>query len=395
MSILKWFLNKRGNVAIMTALSIPLVVGGAGFGVEVGYDYYEQVKVQQAADAAAYGGAVELRRGSADTAVQSAAISAASTNGENSATDTTTIKTPSSGAAANSVQATIARSEQRIFSSFFTSKPLIVAATATATFASTATACVLALDPSASAAVNFSGNTTSTFTNCSVMSDSISSSSVNVQGSAQAYVNCIYAVGGVTLTSGAHMSSCASAQTGMGPVGDPFASLSVTVPSGPCQADPNGGSPTPGVLYCSLTFKNTRNLQPGTYYTSGALFANANANVTGTGVTFVVEGGMTINGSAHFNISAPTTGSMAGMLFIGPKGSTSSATINGDSSSSMTGNIYFPSAPVSFLGNFSGTNGCMHIVADTVQWTGNTTVGINCSAYGISSIPIGNVVLSS
>src|SRR5579859_4297093 len=154
MSILKRLQNRRGNVAIMTALSIPLVVGGAGFGVEVGYDYYEQVKVQQAADAAAYGGAVELRRGSADTVVQSAALTAATTNGENSSTDTTTVKTPSSGAPANSVQATIARSEQRIFSSFFTSTPLVVSATATAQFASTDSACVLALDPSASGAVN-------------------------------------------------------------------------------------------------------------------------------------------------------------------------------------------------------------------------------------------------
>jgi Flp pilus assembly protein TadG len=393
MSILNALRNKRGNVAILTALSIPLVVGGAGFGVEVGYDYYEQVKVQQAADAAAYGGAVELRRGSADSAVTAMALTAAVQNGEISSTDTTTVNTPSSGAPANSVQATIARNEPRIFSAMFTKAPMVVVATATAQFASTASACVLALDPSASSAVNFSGNTSSTFTNCSVMSDSISSSSINVQGSAQAYVSCMYAVGGVTLTSGAHMTSCAAAQTGLGPVGDPFASLNTSMPSGPCQADPNGGAPSPGVLYCGLTFKNHVSLSPGTYYTSGSIFANANANVTGTGVTFVVQGGISLNGSAHFDISAPTTGSMAGMLFIGPKGSTSSVTINGDSSSSMTGNMYFPSASVSYLGNFTGTNGCMHIVADTVQWTGNTTVGINCSAYGMSNIPIGNVVL--
>jgi hypothetical protein len=110
-------------------------------------------------------------------------------------------------------------------------------------------------------------------------------------------------------------------------------------------------------------------------------------------VTLIVSGGISLNGSADFNISAPTTGTFAGMLMIGPKGATSSVSINGDAASSMTGNIYFPDASVSYLGNFTGTNGCMHIVADTVHWTGNTTVGINCSAYGMGPIPIGNVVL--
>jgi hypothetical protein len=131
----------------------------------------------------------------------------------------------------------------------------------------------------------------------------------------------------------------------------------------------------------------------GTYWVDGGISANANAVVSGTGVTLIVSGGISLNGSADFNISAPTTGPLAGMLLIGPKGATSSVTINGDASSSMTGNIYFPSASVGYLGNFTGTNGCTHIVADTVQWTGNTTVGINCSAFGMGPIPVGAVVL--
>jgi hypothetical protein len=223
------------------------------------------------------------------------------------------------------------------------------------------------------------------------MSDSISSSSINVQGSAQMYAPCAYAVGGVTFTSGAHMTSCAAAQTGQGPVGDPFSSLSIPANTGPCL-NGNGGNLSPG-RYCNLSLKNHVTLQPGTYILDGGLSTNANANVTGTGVTLVFyNGGPSINGSSVMNLSAPTSGSMSGMLMVGAD-SSSSATINGDSSSSMTGNLYFPHTSVSYLGNFTGTNGCMHIVADTVQWTGNTTVGVNCSAYGMTSIPVGTVVL--
>lgn len=77
----RWLADRSGNVAIVTALCLPMVVGGAGYGVEIGYDYYEQVKLQQAADAAAFGGALELRRGSSDTAVVSAGTAIAQQNG--------------------------------------------------------------------------------------------------------------------------------------------------------------------------------------------------------------------------------------------------------------------------------------------------------------------------
>src|SRR5215469_3441203 len=51
-------LNDKGNVAIIVALCLPVVVGGAAFGIETGFWRYDQVRVQQAADAAAYAGAV-------------------------------------------------------------------------------------------------------------------------------------------------------------------------------------------------------------------------------------------------------------------------------------------------------------------------------------------------
>ncbi|MBS0409025.1 MAG: hypothetical protein JSR86_03840 [Proteobacteria bacterium] len=372
-----------------------MVVGGAGYGVEIGYDYYEQVKLQQAADAAAFGGALELRRGSSDTAVVAAGTSIAQQNGS-LGSDTVTIQTPSSGAAANTVTSTLSRNEARIFSALFTNAPLVIRVNATAQFTTAANACVLALDPSASNGVNFSGNTTSTFNNCVVMSDSIAASAVNVQGSAQMYVPCAYAVGGATLTSGAHLTGCAAAQTGMGPVGDPYASTPIPVASGPCLSS-NGGSLSPGRYCGGMSLKNHVTLQPGVYLIDGGtLSANANADVSGVGVTliFLNSASISLNGNSTFNISAPTTGTYAGFLMIGDRTNTNvSNTINGTATSSMTGNIYFPAQDVSYLGNFTGSNGCTHIVARTVQWTGNTTVGVDCSAYGMQTIPVGGVAL--
>lgn len=388
-------LGNSGNVAIITALCMPLIIGGAGLGVEVGYDHYEQVKLQQAADAAAFAGGVELRRGSTLSVVTSTATAVAQQNGSASSTDTVTILSPAP-AGPGTVKATLARNEARIFSGFFVNTPLIITVNATAQISSAANACILALDPTASGAATFSGNSTTTLSNCVVMANSISSSAVNVQGSAQLYTPCIYAVGGVSVTSGAHMTSCSAPQTGQGPVGDPFGTLTMPADTGPCL---NGNSTnlSPG-RYCNgLSFKNTAHLSPGVYILSGGtLQANANANVSGDGVTIFLlnDASVSFNGSATFNLSAPTTGPYSGFLFVGGRNNSAIGNVfNGNASSSMTGNIYFPAQPVDYRGNFTGTNGCTHIVAKTVQWTGNTTVGVDCSTFGMGTVPVGAVTL--
>ncbi|TIU24397.1 MAG: hypothetical protein E5W49_00490, partial [Mesorhizobium sp.] len=66
-------LGTSGNVAIIFALSLPIVVGGAGLGVETSYWYYSSLKLQAVADAAAYAGALEKVSGSDKPAIVSAA----------------------------------------------------------------------------------------------------------------------------------------------------------------------------------------------------------------------------------------------------------------------------------------------------------------------------------
>jgi hypothetical protein len=53
----------------------------------------------------------------------------------------------------------------------------------------------------------------------------------------------------------------------------------------------------------------------------------------------------------------------------------------------MTGAVYFPSQEVDFLGNFSGQNGCLQVVADRIYYTGNGPFATDCTAAGIQDIP--------
>src|SRR5688572_17097637 len=70
-----------GNVAILFAVLLPVVVGGAGLGVETTFWRYKQLQIQTAADAAAFAGALEKRAGSNATLIEGAATTAATQNG--------------------------------------------------------------------------------------------------------------------------------------------------------------------------------------------------------------------------------------------------------------------------------------------------------------------------
>ena len=93
------------------------------------------------------------------------------------------------------------------------------------------------------------------------------------------------------------------------------------------------------------------------------------------------------------NIAAPTSGAYAGLLFYGDRTqATAKNTINGDASSLLTGAIYFPSQEVDFLGNFSGSNGCVQVVADTIYYTGSATFKTNCTGSGMKTISVAGSV---
>jgi len=86
--------NERGSTAIVVAISMPLVVAGAAFGVETSFWYYKDMQLQAAADAAAYAGALEKRAGSNQAAVKQAATNVAVTNGFREVIGTAELNSP-------------------------------------------------------------------------------------------------------------------------------------------------------------------------------------------------------------------------------------------------------------------------------------------------------------
>jgi Flp pilus assembly protein TadG len=389
------FLDDKGNVAIIVALCMPLLIGAISFGVEVGFWRYDQVRLQKIADASAFTAAVVKRSGATDYSTP--ATTSATTNGYTTTTDTIAFATPSPATPSDSssIQVTLTRTEPQWFTAFFTSHAEVITAKATATYASAADACILALSPSATKAVDFAGNSALTLNGCAVMSDSMSATGFNMQGSTDVSAPCIYSAGGASLGGSLTLTTCAGVKTYQPPVADPFASLSITQPSGNCKNE-NEHNFAPGWICGGIDFKTTENYASGTYYIDGSkgdLTWDANANITCSGCTFVLMNGANwkMNGNSTVNFSAQTTGAFAGMLIVGDRSNTNTITINGNNTSQVTGSIYMPDGSVNYIGNFSGSNNCTQIVAQTVAWSGNTTFAdaltSGCASTGMQAVP--------
>jgi Flp pilus assembly protein TadG len=390
------FRTERGNVAILTGILMPVIIGAAALGGETTYWYYTDLQLQNAADKAAYTAALERRAGSTMTVIETAATASAQANGFTPGTVTVNIP-PLSGTHQNtsSVEVILDQDLPRYFTAVFKDGSVAETARAVATFQTSANACILALHPSASKAALFSGSSDVNLIGCNVMSNSIASDAVRAQGSAKLAADCLISVGGAVITSGVHLSQCSAPITQAAPVSDPFADVPTPTATGACKS--TGGASLSAGRYCSgMSLSGTVNLAPGTYYVSGGDFKiNANANITGTGVTIYAASGtkVSMNGNATVNLSAPTSGTYSGMLFMGDRsGASTNNTFNGTAASKLTGAIYFAGQFVNYLGNFSGNGGCTQIVAKTIEWSGNTTINQNCTAYGMKNIPASQLV---
>ncbi|MDI7776560.1 pilus assembly protein TadG-related protein [Asticcacaulis sp. EMRT-3] len=396
---LRCFRDNGGNITMLFALTAPVVIAGAAFGVEIGGWYFDQVRLQQMADVAAYAAAVEERAGSDLNVVTTAATAAAMKNDFDSSRDTLVLNTPPTSGIHqdnHSVEVLLSRHETRYFTGLFDSSPVSVSTRSVATFETAANACVIALDPAAPQSVYVSGSAMLNLVGCNIMANSIASDAIYSQGSSTVSVPCLMTAGDVSLSGPLTETACDAPMTQLAPVADPFKSVPEPADSGACQSS-NGKTLQPG-RYCNgLSLNSTITLNPGVYIIDGGtLKANGNASITGAGVTFVLASNaqVSFNGNAVLNLSAPTSGPYAGLLFFGSRSNStsSSVTLNGASSSVMTGAIYFPNQTVSYTGDFAGANGCTQLVARVVQWSGNASLAADCSAYGMASLPVGGVV---
>lgn len=134
-------------------------------------------------------------------------------------------------------------------------------------------------------------------------------------------------------------------------------------------------------------------LNPGLYVITGAISISGASKVSGTGVTIVHGGNFSISGSGLATMTAPTTtptgNAVPGVLIASRTAST--VTFSGGSTFPLTGVVYWPNAAVNWSGSTDpgAGNGCLELIAKTVNMSGAVQMASACSSYGAASTATG------
>ena len=386
----------------MAAILSPVVLGLVGLGVDVGMWEKSHKLMQEASDASAVSAAVAYLKGSVPSPVtqgQSIAGSFGFVNGANGAVVTVNQPPASGNYKANpyAVEVIITQPQPALFSAVLGQGPVTVAARSVA-IASAASSCILALDRTASVGIGVQGSPSVAANNCSVWSDSNTATSVDVGGSATLSASGVGAMGGVYGQSS--ISTTSGIVTNGSYIADPYSLVNFPSYSG---CDKNNYSTNksvtinPGVYCNGITLKAGASvtMTPGVYYVDrGALDLAGQASLSGTGVTIVFTSSTgsnyataKITGGATVNLTAPTTGPLAGIVLYSDRSAPvgTSYALAGGMTQVLTGTVYLPKGAVNYAGGATG-NTCSQIIGDTISFVGNSSFAMQCANTGVKLI---------
>jgi putative Flp pilus-assembly TadE/G-like protein len=439
--------RQRGQVLIMTTLLLIPMLGMLGMVTDLGYMRYVKMTAQTAAEAAAWSAIVDFHStvdgavytcGTNDVVCTTSQQTCDPSNTTSSIRDgckygeahgftddkltfeagasSTPPTAPGIGTAAYWVTFRAYKTVPQLFSAVLGNYSGLVVGRSTAALVVSAD-CIYALDPSKVSSISVAGTANLT-SSCGIYDDSSANCAMSTNGGAQISAPNYDIVG----------TACTNPLTpapnlGVTTQSDPLASLPApTYHYPPCQnySNSNNGSTinlSPGVYCGGIQVKNnTVNFAPGTYVLLGGGLSTQDSNsiINGSnGVTFYntfdpssnnpaynAYQPININASSSVDLTAPTTGDYAGMLFFddrnaptgnncGNGGNTSCAdNYGGGSTAIYQGIIYNKNNCITMYGNSSVTTQYSMIVADCISLVGTTTFNNNYSSLPHGQSPI-------
>jgi Flp pilus assembly protein TadG len=391
--------DEGGVTLILTALMMTMIIGSVGIGLDGALWYTNHNKMQVIVDAAALGAAKMLSNSSNTTAmITAAAKNDAVLNGLSTGTGDTIAA--SVGSSPATVTVTMTRKMPTLFSALFLTAPTI-AATATASGATTGVQVCILILASTGGSLLVNGGNTLTMPACQIDVASTSSGAATFNSSLPNIAGaCVAGTSDLNGTTVHNLVNNCTVAT------NPF-EHAITAPSyGTCTV--NGATYTgtvnlsPGTYCGSYNFNGTGtlNLAAGTYVFNSAAFTPGSGwAVNGTGVTlyFVnTSSYIQFNGSnVAVNLSAPTTGPYANVLMFEPDGLAANAlTWDGSSTTHLLqGLIYLPSRNLTLNSATNVSSDGMTMVVntltlDSLSWSINPDAK-NILAAGSSSAAVG------
>ncbi|MCK5166025.1 MAG: pilus assembly protein [Rhodospirillaceae bacterium] len=427
--------NEGGAVAVMFALTLPVILGFVGLGIDAGMWFKERRNMQTATDAAAVSAALERTFGATNSAMLIVAKAEATRHGFIDGTDVMALNSPPlAGAFAGDtgyVEITIVHPLNTFLSQIISNIVPESNTRAVATTVGKNDACMISLAPSGTG-INVQ-NASVSMDGCGVFANSDGTEnpneSIKVSGDTLT-ADCIMSHGAIDGTVGTDIivdAGCDVVGEVQTTMDDPFENLAVPNISG-CQ-DANldlaggtlsnsggSGNLTVATVICgNVSVNNNLVVEPGIYIIHGGnLTINGNASFTAPGVTLIVnDGKVTINGGATVNWSAPTVSNYSGVASTGNdnyidkdytnytgialyqsaaagSGNTRDVGLNGGAAASISGAVYVPNNDISFGGNGEVTpSGCLQLVGQTVSFGGDAQIQNVCSMYGGNPVNYG------
>jgi len=365
--------DKNGNVAITTAVVLPLLVGAAGVGVSYAMGNSTRSDMQNALDSSVLAGVIATNSGgdpigTATTVFQSnlSAWAKSNASGINASFDWTngTLTGHASGTATN------------LFGGVIGTRTYTITVNSAAT-QSTTPLCVLGLDSLGSGAFNADGSALTFNASCAVQANSASSSGMTQKGNASLSAKKFGVTGGAKTSN-----YQPPPQPNSPAISDPYASLPFPSYS---SCDKNAKmlsikdteTLSPGTYCGGIHMDSTANvtLQPGIYVmVDGPFWADGSAVVTGDQVMIAFTGkGSTLDvwGNAQMNVTSPTSGTYMNMQFMQ------------DSSSPDTHNLWVSIGGSDSDGGKLTYDGVAYFPTQNFWVRGKSTVNINSPTLSI------------
>lgn len=392
--------DRRGALGVNFALAMPVIAVAIGASVDYANLAKQKTVLQQAVDAAALGSARELRLGATNASIIDAtarSIVGAVLGGTQSAPSATVGTSILNGGGAVQVNARMTVST--MVGQFLTSAPIVAHASATARMMGGAPICVISLDYSASTALALEKNARLTGAGCSIYSNSNKANSIQTKDTALVSAALICSSGG---TVGGTNGFTPPPTLDCPQIPDPLASRPMPAVGACTQTNLviTMGMQTlsPGV-YCGglrITGGAVVTLNPGEYIIKdGALQVDNNSTLNGANVGFFLTGtNAQLNfdsGANTINLTAPVTGSLAGLLVAEDRANAAGQKhqILSDNARTLLGTIYLSRGYLYVASNAPVADQSAYtiIVADTLQLSAGPNLVLN-SNYGSTNIPV-------
>ena len=389
----------RGSILILTALSMVTLTGFMGLALDVGSLYQHRRVLHTAADAGALGGGAEIYRGQTSL-ITASALAATAENGYAHGTDGVTVTVnhpPQSGFYVGdpaAVEVLITQPNPTFFMRVFGWTTIPVGARAVAWAGANDKHCIYGLEETDRDA--FSYNSSARLeADCGLIVNSSDPRGTHLTSSANVSVDAASLTGAYVEESSSVLNAEHGIHTNVWPRSpDPLGHL-VPPPYGGCnvvdlELDRPAATLSPGVYCGKLTIKNNTvvTLTPGMYVIRGGPFSTeSNAVVNGTGVTlFLTDSALypfkplSFQSSSVLDLSAPTEGPYAGILFYQDPDAGDEDVIHRWESSSvhrLEGALYFPTQIVRFESSVRISAAYTLLVAREIIGDSNSFLDIN------------------